>query len=247
MSDELEKLAEIAAREADGDRAARSRRGRAAQSEADRAKRRRKKQHASEARAPIGFFRSMRGFGMIMVTGLIGVSVLALQLHDATLPWASIGIAAAAWAVIVGALLIDNLTWRRRLPFRLEGYEHIAARAPDGDDVAPWVRVSVALHLADGVDAAAAAPHAARVLDILASRINKKMASDRDRDFDKDQRWKVADGAAEGESTYAFYTQRLCERWLRREVRLLARAFPLERVVVRAAYTGRGYDIPSSD
>lgn len=245
--DELEKLAEIARREAGEDRAARSRRGRAQQGEADRAKRRRKQQHAAEARAPVGFFRSMRGFGVIMLTGVVGVSVLAFGLHDAALPWGTLGAAGAAWALVVALLVIDNVTWRGRLPFRLEGYDHIGARAPDRDGVAPWMRVAVTVRLADGVDAAAAAPHVARVLGILASRVNKEMTGDPDRRFDADQRWKVADGTAEGETTYSFYTRRLCERWLRREVRLLARAFPLERVVVRAAYTGSGYDLPSAD
>ncbi len=205
----------------------------------------RTRKERSAARAPISFFSSMRFFGLAGVLLIGGVVGAVAHLENAKMPWPEIAAAVGAWAAVVALLALDNATWRWRLPFRVTGYQHIDGSDGTAGDYAPWIAFRV--EIVTKGDASARA-HVAKVLGILESRANKEGFSDKDTKYGGAQVWRVHEnGSVAGQGTFAIYTTRIIERWLRREVRLLARVVPVEKVVVSAKYTGSGYRLPSGD
>lgn len=196
-----------------------------------------------DARAPTGFMRSMRAFTGMMGGMLLLVGAATNALEGPLFAWRSWAVVTAVWASVMGALALDARTWRRRLGFALDGFDHISGVDASGSDRAPWVRFEVRVVPRDDDSAARAA--CARVLEILASRVNVMIAKDKDLSPSEEQRWRVdAKGACTGESTLAIYTTRLIEKWLRSDVALHHRTHAVARVEFRARYTGASTRIP---
>ena len=228
--EEMTARAEREARQASNRRNVDDRSAAAAASSAEERRRR------AQARAPIGFVGSPRFMVMALSGGLIGMSWVAL--HEA-LP-AVVNGAALAWLVVTAAIVIDVYTWRRRLGFTLEGYERIDGTSPAEDGFAPWIAFSVAIYLRDV--SADAVRQRDRVLEMLITRIDKMHKADNDLSS-RAPVWHRSDTATAGDTGYPIYAKRVIERWLRREVRLLAAAYPIDRVVVSARYTGGGFHV----
>lgn len=196
-----------------------------------------------DARAPTGFMRSMRAFTGMMGGMLLLVAAATNALEGPIFAWRWWGVAVAAWASVMGVLALDARTWRRRLGFALDGFDHISGVDSSGSDRAPWVRFEV--RVLPRADDPAARAACARVLEILSSRVNVMIAKDKDLSPTDEQRWRVdAKGVCTGESTLAIYTTRLLEKWLRSDVALHHKSHAVERVEFRARYTGASTRIP---
>ena len=245
MTDARDELARRAAQETRNaskiGRARRRAEGRAQQKEA--AARKRHKKDAQ--RAPTSFVRTTRFF-LTAAAGLVGVVVVVvLAVEGAALPWAWIVGAFGAWVALSTAFAVDHALWRARLPFKLVGYDQIGGSDRTDDDEAPFVAFRVQVVPQDaGADRA---PIAA-ALSILAARVNAVMTANEDAKFRAEQAWRQdGDDAVVGEASFSIYTTKVLEEWLRDDAQLLARVVPLQRVVVDARYTGRGFTLPSGD
>jgi hypothetical protein len=94
----------------------------------------------------------------------------------------------------------------------------------------------------DSQDARAAR---ARAVDVLVSRCNAMLNKDEDLKPTAGQWWRLhEDGSCRGECTFEIYTTRRLEKWMRGEVALLAKAHPVEKVIVSARFTGSSSRIP---
>lgn len=249
MTDPVDELARRAAEADEEARAVEQRKRDAAQAEADEASAEAAAKQRDAAKAPTSFVRSTRFFYLASLGVVGGVSVVVLLLEGIAMPWDSIGGAAAAWTVVVAGLALDHAMWRRRLPFTLVGYDRIGGTDRTGDDMAPWVAFTVQIIVKDDVPVAAKEA-VRRTLQILASRVNARQRKLKDARFGGEQVWRVQEEGpflARGQATFGIYTTRLLEKWLRRDVRLLEKIAPVERVVVDARYTGRGFRLPSGD
>lgn len=200
--------------------------------------RRRARQRDRARRAPAGFFLSMRFWGLAFAAGLmlIVLLVIVMEGNPATqAPW--LVPFAAIWLLAFAVLWVDSATWRKRLPFVVEGDLEIEGEDRTGEGVVPWIAVRVDLELQQ------AAPHPAvgHALQLLANQANRLLADDKEANFGGAQVWRAGEAHVAGETDASFWTTRVLERWLRNEVRLLNKAVPVARVKVHARYTGSGY------
>lgn len=175
---------------------------------------------------------------------MVGAAWLVLRFFDvpalSPLPlWLVLG-----WLGVVAALYVDTVTWRARLPFRVEGYTVIDGVSPPDEGYAPWIALRVRIELKKPTPEAAS--QRGRTLDLLVGRVTQMLAEDTDVNPGPDQVWRRNGDEAVGQAGFPIYTARVIERWLRRDVRRLARAYPVDGVVVTARYTGSGYHVFSS-
>lgn len=243
MSDPLEELKRIAAKEAE---AAREK----AEAESRDKQREREKEAANEAakledakRAP-GSFSSMRflgvGFAGLMLFTIIGSIWLEDDFAATRWFWPAVPV----WGLAMLFLIIDGLTWRARLPFKLMGYERINGTDKSGSSRAPYIRFEVRITLAGHASHEAVA----QTLEILGKRVNAIMFADKEADFGGAKVWRVSGGmSVGGQASRAVYTSRVIEKWLRKEVRLLHAAVPVSQVWINAEYSGDTYWVSSSD
>jgi hypothetical protein len=84
------------------------------------------------------------------------------------------------------------------------------------------------------------------VLDLLIAHVGELMAKDTDAKPGAGRTWHRIDHAVQGEAGNPIYSERVIERWLRNEARLLAKVYPVERITVSARYTGGGYHVSST-
>lgn len=238
MSDPLEELEKISAAEQE------EARGEAAEQAREAAREREKEQRKAEAlaragrRAP-GFFSTTRFFALAMV-GLIFATIVGSAWLEGDTWWRSPVVAGlgAAWLLITAVLWLDSVTWRRLLPFEVEGLETINGKDASGDSDVPYIAFELHLRFVGVGDDQARD----KTLEILGARVNRALQKDSELDFNGQRVWRVLGGGRlRGEGTRMLYTQRLIERWLRREVRLLHRAFPVGAVTVHATYTGKSF------
>jgi hypothetical protein len=191
--------------------------------------------------APAGQRVSPWAQGRVAVVIMAGgvVSVVAWQLAGWRVGLPAVGAVALALALI----RLDAWWWRARLPFGLEGFDFIHGTSRGSPNHHPVIEVRVQVVL---VDPAGGAATVAKALGLLASQV--ELARRREKRFPRDAKydWRVgADGALTGAFGYSLWGSRLFERWLRREAQLLHRAHPVRVVVVRAAFTGATYYVPS--
>lgn len=191
------------------------------------------------SRAPIGFFGSLRFLGLLLGGGMVGAALGVLKVLHVPIPTIGAVWLGIAWLIVIVVLLVDFLTWRVRLPFRLDGYEHIDGTSPAQSGYVPWIDLRVEIHLCKVT--AESERQRNRVLDLLAARIEQMLLGDKNANCGPAQAWSRKDEFVSGQVGNSVYSTRLIERWLRRDVRRLAKAYPVDRVVVVARYTGSGY------
>ncbi|MBL8914571.1 MAG: hypothetical protein JNM17_27960 [Archangium sp.] len=243
MSDPLEELKRIAEKEA---AEARDK----AESES-RDKQREREKEAAAARAKVenarrapGSFSSMRflgvGFAGLMLLTIIGSIWLEDDFAATRWFWPAVPV----WLLAMLVLIIDGLTWRARLPFKLIGYETIEGTDKTGSNHAPYIRFEVRITLQGHASHEAVA----HTLEILGKRVNAMMFADKEADFGGAKVWRVSvRNSVGGQASRAIYTGRVIEKWLRKEVRLLHKAVPVSQVTVEATYSGDSYWVSSSD
>jgi hypothetical protein len=216
---------------ADEERARREKAAAAAQAE-----------RASEARAPTGFVRSMRFF-YLGGLGVVGLAVFFGMLTevDGPMPWPVVAGVVSGYAAVLTGFALDNALWRRRLPFPINGFDVIEGKSRADSDEAPIVGFTIRIEVAGDTKARD------QTLEILAGRVNAILKKDSDlKDSSGKYEWRVNDGTLTGSCSFQIYTTRVIERWLRSDVRLLAKVTRIERVYVNARYTGDTFSLPSS-
>lgn len=220
-ADELKRLAEA---ERASERAKQERAAAAAAREARRDAKRSLSAREKDARVP-GFGAQPRfellkvAFIGLVLLGAIGPLVPDVGLHRA---WYA---ACALWALLLTLALVDALTWRRRLPFSLIEPDRLTGHPDSRDDYSTWIEVGVSVVLRDG----STPPALATALELLVTRLNRLMGEDQD--FSGALAWRSrAPNAVGGHVDHRFFSARVLEKWLRREVRLLHGAHPVERV-----------------
>jgi hypothetical protein len=244
LGDPLEELKKISAAEKAESQSELDEKARDAAKEREKEKRKAESLAEAGKKAP-GFFSTVRFFGLAMV-GLIGGTIVGSAWLEGDEWWKSPIVAGifAAWGAIVFVFWLDSATWKGLLPFKVEGMETIHGRDKSGDSRAPYIAFDIHIRFVGVGDNQARN----KVLEILAERINRVLKKDGDMNLNEKRVWRVADGGhLRGEGSRALYTQRLIEAWLRREVRLLHRAFPVGAVTVIATYTGDSFRVSSSD
>lgn len=202
--------------------------------------RRTEQKRARDRFAPAGFFRSMRFF-WLAAAALVMLVILGVMTMEGDLTTHARYLAPVAvlWLIAFTVLWFDAATWRKRLPFPVEGDLVIEGEDRTGDSEVPWIAVTVEIVLAQ------AASHEAlrHTLEVLASQANRLLVDDKEARFGGEKVWRADAAQASGQTDPSFWTTRLLERWLRNEVRLLHQVAPISRVKVHARYTGAGYHI----
>jgi hypothetical protein len=205
---------------------------------AEKKQARRESRRQERAQQAPGFFGSMRFFLWMAVSLLGGVAVIVLlsvgQIEEGS-DW--LVPAAIGWAAVLPLAWLDARTWRTRLPFPVHGDRRILGSDTTDDSHVPWIEVRVELFVGRS-DASAAVE---QVLRLLASRANRLHRNDKEANFGGARVWRVDGRVVRGETTLAFWTTRVLEKWLRRDVRFLQRVVRVEQVRVRARYTGDSY------
>jgi len=244
MSRELDELEARARREAEADA---KRRGeelsRQARTRLAQSKRREREDRAGQ-KAPVGAWEELRAEVVLsaMVLGALTIVLGVIYEGDgAVLGW--LGPAWGLWGALVGMFLLARASWRSRLGYRLDGFDRIEGRAPEGDDRAPIVAfaVEVLVH-----EHASEAPRRAVVaaLSLLASEANRRLLSDSD--YSDCVRWQAGERRAEGEGSFAFYRSGLLRRWLSGPMKKAARLGGVAGVRVTATYTTKSFLIDTS-
>ncbi|MBL8919732.1 MAG: hypothetical protein JNJ54_12770 [Myxococcaceae bacterium] len=206
----------------------------------EKALRRRAEKLEGARRAPAGFFRSMRFWGLAFAGLLMLVALLVIVMEgDPATQARYLAPFAVIWLIAFAVLWVDSATWRQRLPFVVEGDLEIEGEDRTGDSEVPWIAVKVEIVLAQGGSHEAVG----HTLQLLASRANRLLADDKEARFGGAQVWRPGQSQVAGETDPSFWTTRVLERWLRNEVRLLHRGVPVAKVKVHARYTGSGYRI----
>ncbi len=208
------------------------------------AKAREKERRAAAARVaagrtPPGVFRSYRFFYLVLVGLLIGGFGSGAIFEDDWWDGRVVTLVVGGWTAVLVFFLLDSLTWKRLLPFKLEGFDSIAGDDDSGAGRVPYLSFDVHIRFIGEGSAAART----KTLEILASRVNRAL----EKDGARDGQWRVVDGSSvRGEGSPMIYNARFLEKWLRKEVRLLHAAFPVGAVTVKAKYTGASFE-PSGD
>lgn len=233
---------ELERREADAARIASDVEAARADVEARAAEAARAADHArkrEQSKAPIGFFRSMRFFWLAL--SAVSIGVVALVVEDVRVAFAF-----AAWFVVFGALFVDARTWRRRLPFVVDGYDTIHGEDHSDRNHGTWLRVQLTIKLATTSSDALAARKSACA--VLVACMNAGLAADKSLDDDdrKKQAWRMTNDGCVGGASLALFITRQLERWLRNEATLCARVGGVDRVVVDARYTQDRFWVSSS-
>jgi hypothetical protein len=209
------------------------------------AKAREKERRASEARVaagrtPPGVFRSYRFFYLLLAGVMLGGIGTSAIFEDDWWDTQIVAGVAGAWTAVLIFFVIDSVTWKRLLPFKLEGFDSIAGDKDPGEGRVPFLAFDIHIRFIGEGNAQARA----QTLEILASRVNRALKKDGEL---SEPTWRVVDGSSvRGEGSPMIYNGRFIEKWLRKEVRLLHRAFPVGAVTVNAKYTGASFE-PSGD
>ncbi len=172
-------------------------------------------------------FTLVRGVGLVSAVVALGVAAI-LDDPRAWLPWLA---AVPATCLALGLFFwFDALTWRRRLPWALEGDRIIEGLATTSAVHGDVIRVTVTVTLRSGE----VHPVLTTAL-ILLARQAQALKPEGVRGY-----WQMVPGTtrAEGDSNFDFFEGRVLERWLRRDLRLVHRITPVERVTVHAEFAG---------
>jgi len=241
---ELDELEARARRQAEADAKRRgeelSQQARARLAESDR----REREEREGQKAPVGAWEELRA-RVVFSAMILGAATIVLGVlyegDGAVLGW--LGPAWGLWGALVGMFLLVRSRWRSRLGYRLDGFDRIGGRAPEGADRAPIVAfvVEVSLH-----EHAGEAPRRAvgAALSLLASEANRKLSSDTD--YSDCVRWQAGERRAEGEGSFAFYRSGLLRRWLSGPMKKAARVGGVAGVSVTATYTTKSFWIDTS-
>ena len=242
--DRLKKEAESLAR-AERERAAgaEARQAREVRDQQETEQRRRRRQ----AQAPSSFLRSTAAMRAWLALGLL-LALAGAGLLDPTvrpLAEAVVPVGGLLVGVYLALSALSQAGWRARLPFQLVGFDTIEGEDDSDEEHVPWIAFEITVRLRREDPRAVAAVEDA--LKILASRANAEMAADESRGFGAARFFGLAPGhRVLGEGTAALYTTSLLQRWLRREMRLVAHETGLvESVVIDARYTGQSYHLSS--
>jgi hypothetical protein len=158
------------------------------------------------------------------------------------------GGSAAGLAVLAAALGLlaahraEQWWWRRRLPFRLVGFDEIGGEQGSvSEDETSYVACELRVHL---VEPGAGTDAVRRALLLLADRLREAQAGTSRFEVTPARAWRVEGAVLRGELDGRLWGDRWLEQWLRREAVLLHRAHPIREVVVDARYTGSAYFDP---
>jgi hypothetical protein len=240
MADPLEELERVRRRDQERrERRRRLRRWLEAIPEGWRERQRRAKDRRAQEGHRVSVWQSGRVALVVMVGGPCAIVVGQIWGWSAGL---------AGGAVLAALLLAHRLEawwWRRRLPFRLTGFNRIRGE-PGGRTEDDFAYVACKLRV-ELVDPGAGAEALAGALEILASRLSDAQARERRFQMAPHRVWRVRGDTLQGELDGSLWGSRWLEQWLRREAVLLHRAHPIREVVVSARYTGDSYRVPDSD